>query len=37
MSGLYSWFGLLTLDDLLTGLGGPGVLLVVLGDGGVGV
>ena len=37
MSGPYSWLGLLTLDDLLTGLGGPDVSLAVLGDDGVGV
>ena len=37
MSRPYSWLGLLTLDDLLTGLGGSGVSLTVLGDDGVGV
>ena len=37
MSGPYRWLGLLTLDDLLTGLGGLDVSLAGLGDDGVGV
>ena len=34
MSGPYNWFGLLALEDLLIGLGGVGVILSGLGDGG---